>query len=141
VIGVIEKETGRIVWAWGPGVIDGQHKPHVLANGRVLIFDNGTLRGFSRVIEVDPLTEAIEWEYVADPPESFLSRYISSAQRLPNGNTLICEGGKSRLFEVTADGEVVWDFVNPHLTETAHHNIYRCLRYSPEYVEPLLKGQ
>ena len=141
VIGVIDKATGRIVWAWGPGVIDGQHKPHMLPNGRILIFDNGTLRGFSRIIEVDPLSGSIEWEYVADPPESFLSKFISGAQRLPNGNTLICEGGKCHLFEVTADGEVVWDFVNPYHTDRAQRSIYRCLRYSPEYVKPLLDAR
>ena len=48
VIGVIDRATGRIVWAWGPGEIDGQHKPHVLANGNILIFDNGTLRRYER---------------------------------------------------------------------------------------------
>ena len=139
VIGVIERPSGQIVWAWGPGVIDGQHKPHMLANGNILIFDNGTLRGWSRVIELNPLTERIEWEYTAAPKESFLSRYISAAQRLPNGNTLICEGAKSHLFEVTPDGQIVWDFVNPYVKEGTPNNIYRCTRYSPQYVRPLLE--
>jgi hypothetical protein len=139
VIGVIEKATGEIVWAWGPGTIDGQHKPHMLPTGHILLFDNGTLRGFSRVIELDPLSGEIAWEYVADPPESFLSRYISGAQRLPNGNTLICEGANSRFFEVTPEGETVWEFVNPYDTPTSLHSVYRCLRYSPEYVRPLLE--
>jgi hypothetical protein len=144
IIGVIERETGEIVWAWGPGVLDGQHKPHMLPNGNVLIFDNGTLRGYSRVIELNPLTEEIEWEYTGTPKESFLSRYISGAQRLPNGNTLICEGGKAHLFEVTPSGEIVWSFVNPWRVPsttgtTWHESIYRCTRYSPEYVKPLLE--
>ena len=139
VIGVIERPSGRIVWAWGPGEIDGQHKPHMLPNGRLLIFDNGPLRGHSRVIELDPLTERIEWEYTAEPKEGFFSPYISGAQRLPNGNTLICEGGKARLFEVTADGEVVWDFVNPYHSPAARPSIYRCLRYAPDYCQPLLR--
>ena len=139
VIGVIDRRTGRIVWAWGPGVLDGQHKPHVLPNGNLLIFDNGTLRGWSRVIEYNPLAEKIEWEYTARPRESFFSPYISAAQRLPNGNTLICEGAKSHLFEVTREGEVVWEFVNPYRTETSAHNIYRCTRYSPAHVAGLLK--
>ncbi|KPK81756.1 MAG: hypothetical protein AMJ81_10345 [Phycisphaerae bacterium SM23_33] len=139
VIGVIDRETGRIVWAWGPGVLDGQHKPHLLPNGRILIFDNGTLRGFSRVIEYNPLTDRIEWEYTADPRESFHSRFISGAQRLPNGNTLICEGAKSRLFEVTPDKQIVWEFINPYQAENASHNIYRCTRYSREHVKPLLE--
>jgi len=141
VIGVIERETGRIVWAWGPDVLDGQHKPHMLANGNLLIFDNGTLRGYSRVIELDPLTEMVVWEYASQPREAFLSRYISGAQRLPNGNTLICEGGKMHLFEVTPEGRVVWDFVNPFHEEGGLGTIYRCLRYPAEYVEPLLSAR
>ncbi|MBN2450051.1 MAG: PQQ-binding-like beta-propeller repeat protein, partial [Lentisphaeria bacterium] len=140
VIGVIERPSGAIVWAWGPGVLDGQHKPHMLPNGRILIYDNGTLRKYSRVIEVDPLTGAIEWEYTATPRESFFSPYISGAQRLPNGNTLICEGGKSRLFEVTQGGEVVWDFVNPFRERDSRGAVYRCLRYPPEAVRGLLQA-
>jgi len=138
IIGVIERESGQIVWAWGPGELDGQHKPHMLQNGNILIFDNGTLRGYSRVIEFNPLTETIAWEYTGTPQESFLSKYISGAQRLPNGNTLICEGGKRHLFEVTPDKEIVWDFVFPWHEEGGLGSTYRCLRYSPEYVQPLL---
>lgn len=138
IIGVIDRESGRIVWAWGPGVLDGQHKPHVLANGNVLIFDNGTLRGHSRVIELNPLTAEIEWEYAAD---DFSSGYISGAERLPNGNTLVCEGGRARLFEVTPEGEIVWEFVNPFHEEGGLGSVYRCLRYSPEYVRPLLESE
>jgi len=139
IIGVIDRKTGKIVWVWGPGVIDGQHKPHMLENGNILIFDNGTLRGYSRVIELNPLTEKIVWEYTAAPKEKFLSRYISGAQRLPNGNTLICSGGQRRLFEVTQEGEVVWDYCSPYQEKGSLKSVYRCLRYSPEYVKPLLE--
>jgi hypothetical protein len=138
IIGVISRETGEIVWAWGPGILDGQHKPHMLPSGDILIFDNGTLRGYSRVIELNPLTEAVEWEYTAEPKEAFLSEYISGAQRLPNGNTLVCEGDRERLFEVTPEGETVWEFRNPYRDEFALGSIYRCLRYSAEYCKPLL---
>lgn len=139
IIGVIDRQTSEIVWAWGPGVLDGQHQPHMLPNGNLLIFDNGTLRGWSRVIEVNPLTEEIEWEYCGTPRESFFSPYISGAQRLPNGNTLICEGGKAHLFEVTPEGEIVWDFYYPWHEEGGLGSIYRCHRYPPEYVRPLLE--
>ncbi len=145
IIGVIDRDTSEIVWAWGPGVLDGQHKPHMLPNGNILIFDNGTLRGWSRVIEVNPLNNEIEWEYTADPKEDFFAGYISGAQRLPTigdadaGNTLICEGSKAHLFEVTSDGEVVWDFRYPWHVEGGLGSIYRCFRYPPEYVQPLLE--
>jgi len=139
VIGTIDRPSGEIVWAWGPATLDGQHKPHVLPSGNVLLFDNGTERGYSRVIEVDPMTETIEWEYTATPRESFYSPYISGAQRLPNGNTLVCEGSEAHLFEVTRDGDLVWDFRNP-FDDGGRESVYRCLRYSPEYVEPLLEA-
>ena len=36
-----------------------------------------------------------------------------SAQRLPNGNTLIAETDRGHAFEVTKDGEIVWEFYTP----------------------------
>jgi len=137
IIGVIDRDTGDIVWAWGPGEIDGQHKPHMLPDGNILIFDNGTLRRWSRVIKLDPLKNEIVWEYTGTPKESFYSGYISGAQLLPNGNILICEGGNRRIFEVTPDKEIVWEFRSP--LEEGLMGIYRSNRYSPEYVKSLLE--
>lgn len=141
IIGVIDRDSGEIVWAWGPGEIDGQHKPHMLPNGHILIYDNGTCRGWSRIVELDPLTNEIVWQYAADPKEDFFSAFISGAQRLPNGNTLICEGAKGRLFEVTMDGEVVWEYVSPFrgvIDRREVHNIYRATRYSEAHAGALL---
>ena len=138
-IGVIEKETGRVVWAWGPGVIDKQHMPTMLDNGHILVYDNGTSRKFTRVLELDPVTEQIVWEYKADPPEDFFSPARGSNQRLPNGNTFIAESDFGRLFEVTPDGELVWEFRNPDLWRGDRRQpLYRALRYAPEAVEHLL---
>ncbi len=133
IIGVIDRDSGEIVWAWGPGELDGHHKPHMLPNGHILIYDNGSSRGWSRIVEMDPLTNEIVWEYVGTPKESFYSGAISGAQRLPNGNTLICEGGRGRLFEVAPDKEIVWEFRSPYrgfIWGREAHNIYRTTRYS-----------
>ncbi len=138
VIGVIDYPSGEIVWAWGPGELDGQHLPHVLENGNILVFDNGTERGWSRVIEVNPLTEEIEWSYTGSPKTDFSSPFISGARRLPNGNTLICEGAKAHLFEVTPSGDIVWEFVSPFSEAGSMGSIYRCQRYTEDEVAPLL---
>ena len=53
-----------------------------------------------------------EWKYIAKDSISFHSPYVSGAQRLKNGNTFINEGAKGRFFEVTPDGEIVWEFYN-----------------------------
>jgi len=90
---------------------------------------------------MDPLTAQVVWEYTGTPKDSFYSGFISGAQRLPNGNTLICEGAKGRLFEVTTDKEIVWEFRTPYRGIVLGHeasNIYRTTRYSGEYCRPLL---
>ena len=55
----------------------------------------------------------LSWQYVGDPPSSFYGEEISGTQRLPNGNTLACEGTTGRFFEVTAAGDLLWEYVNP----------------------------
>jgi hypothetical protein len=91
----------------------------MMENGNVLLFDNGmhiNQLPRSRVLEVNPETDEIEWSYESEHYLEFFSPHISGAQRLWNGNTLICEGDRGRLFEVTPKGEVVWEFYNPHYT-------------------------
>ena len=148
-VGIIKKDTGDFSWKWGPGVISHQHHPTYLDNGHVLLFDNGCHRPgptFSRVIEVDPATNEIAWEYQGDPSISFYSFHISGAERLANGNTLICEGAPGRIFEVTPDQEIVWEYVNPMAGRTVARgmpntpfSVFRAHRYGPDH--PGLQGK
>jgi len=127
------------------GWIIGQHHAHIIprglpGEGNLLVFDNGgwagygaphpsapdglktALRDYSRVLEIDPTTLEIRWQYT--PKEAgfvvpldaarFYSPFISSAQRLPNGNTLITEGSDGRIFEVTSQHETVWEYISPY---------------------------
>ena len=157
------------------GQIVGQHHPHMIPKGlpgagNILVFDNGggagygapnpisltgqgnAQRDYSRVIEFDPVTLKIIWEYSAATagyrvPQHgyrFYSPIISSAQRLPNGNTLITEGTDGRVFEVTRELEIVWEYVtpfffvpNPKFMPT--QQIYRAYRVPYEWVPQLLK--
>jgi hypothetical protein len=139
---VIERKTGAIIWKLGAPPLCGQHAPTPLTNGNLLIFDNGPHRldhpmPFSRVIEVEPASKAIVWEYREKRESDFFSPRISNAQRLQNGNTLICEGDFGRLFEVTVHGEIVWEYVNPFFSgpPTAPNNrVFRAYRYSAEEI-------
>ena len=69
----------------------------------------------------------------------FFSWNVSGAQRLPNGNTLITEGAPGRAFEVTVDGEIVWEYINPFFYESddTRHNIYRAFRVPYDWVPQL----
>jgi hypothetical protein len=137
------------------GQIIGQHHAHMIpkglpGEGNILVFDNGGyggyevlglpcqhLRFYSRVIEFNPITYDIVWKYEKKFPlnERFYSDRISGAQRLPNGNTLICEGNKGRIFEVTKMNEIVWEYVYPGPTgDYTHNTVYRAYRVPPEWV-------
>lgn len=137
-IAILDGETKEILWVWGQGELQWPHHPTMLDNGRILVYDNGVDRGYSRVLEVDPVSDSIVWEYAADPPEDFYSRFKGSCQRLSNGNTLICESEQGRCFEVTPDGDIVWEWINPAVKKGERVQVYRMMRYSPEHIEPLL---
>lgn len=143
-VGIIERPSGRLRWTYGFPDISHQHHATALPNGNIQIFDNGmhkTGLPSSRVVEVNPETSTVEWEYTADPPEQFFSGHISGADRLPNRNVLVCEGSSGRLFEVTRRGEVVWEWVSPFvhtLQGFARPWIFRAYRYPPDH--PALTG-
>ena len=61
-------------WSSAPGAFQLQHEAQVLSDGRLLLFDNGTEeRGWSRIVELEPVSGAITWEYRAEPPDRFFS--------------------------------------------------------------------
>ncbi len=128
---IIDPQQEKTVWQWGENDLDGQHHPTLLENGNILVFDNGfRTRNYSRVLEVNPQTKKIEWEYKANPPQGFFSKSRGGNQRLPNGNTLITESDTGRVFEVTKDGSIVWEFYNPEMRNNNNERatIYRMMR-------------
>ena len=86
------------------------------------------------------------WTYT-DPDRAFHSPFISGSQRLPNGNTLICEGWPGRIFEVNPEGDMVWEYVSPATAhgivpngeEPVDNRVFRAERLSPEY--PAFQGR
>ena len=139
-IGIVDVDTEELVWSWGPGDLSMQHHPTLLENGNILVFDNGVERGYSRIVELDPLARKIVWEYKAIPPEEFFSYSRGGNQRLPNGNTLITESDTGHVFEVTKDGDVVWEFYNTEIDERSksRSTIYRMMRITElENIPPL----
>ncbi|MGE0811790.1 MAG: aryl-sulfate sulfotransferase [Vicinamibacterales bacterium] len=146
------------------GQIIGQHHPHVIPKGlpgagNLLVFDNGGIAGYgppnaaaptgrgsvrriqSRVLEINPVTFEKVWEYSIGGQESvaFFSHYVSSAQRLPNGNTLVTEGWDGRIFELTPDKTIVWEYVSPYFGDdpTRTNRIFRAQRVPYDWVPQL----
>ena len=173
--------------AWRAGTPDDQqlfwpHNPQWIAPGlpgagNILIFNNGHeftdfRRGYSSVDEIAPPVDGANyrlnpdlayapvepvWVYTAATPSDFFAAYISGAQRLPNGNTLICDGVHGTLFEVTPAGKTVWKYINPSTSQgplrqgesvpfkqresgtvVPVNQVYRAYRYASDY--PGLQG-
>ena len=141
-IAVIDHESGLVIWHWGAQELQRPHHPTYLADGTILIFDNGTFRGHSRIIKLDPVGRKIVWQYKAASPADFFSYYRGGCQELPNGNILITESNKGRVFEITPEGKIVWEFFSEISSKgetSVRRAIYRMMRLDPRIVEPLLK--
>jgi len=111
-LAVVDMENAEVVWT-GSGPWLQQHCCSMLDNGHILLFDNQGNYGSSRIVEYDPVTQEIVWLYAGDEENDFYSEKSGTAQRLPNGNTLIAETDFGRAFEVTPRGKIVWEYINP----------------------------
>ena len=111
-IAVVDPVQEKVTWAL-TGMWKYQHEPRLLENGNLLLFDNRGNNGKSKILEFDPLTQEVVWSYQGEPAEEFYSKIAGKCERLPNGNTLITESTNGRVFEVTSEGKIVWEFINP----------------------------
>jgi hypothetical protein len=147
----------------------GQHDaqwipPGYPGEGNIFVFNNGAGRGYSSIDEIVPPVdnkgeyflipgcayqpERAIWNYSSENPTDFFAEITSGAQRLPNGNTLICDGNHGILFEVTPNGQTVWKYVNPVIDSgpvmsgeeipkdnrgRQRNAVFKIRRYPPEY--------
>jgi hypothetical protein len=143
---LIDKKTGQALWKVGRETLSQQHDPNILRNGNLLVFDNGTAHRdaflpYSRVVEINVRSDQVVWEYKDRTPIHFFSPLISGARRLPNGNTLVTEGNFGRIFQVTKEGDVVWEYINPHYYPdpdgTVLNSVFRATHYTYEEIPGL----
>jgi hypothetical protein len=150
-------------------ILFNQHDAHWIGSGlpgegHFLVFNNGPTRPvpqpYSEVDELDPPLKpngtydlvgsqaygppSVYWSYLGTPMTSFYSQIISGSQRMPNANTLICEGVPARLTEVDSAGAIVWRYVSSIAasgpvaqgdTTSAHGNgyVFKVRRYPPDF--------
>jgi hypothetical protein len=125
-------------------------KPGLPGAGNILVFNNGDgkLRPYTSVVEFSPPINAdgsyalegdngygpteLAWEYAPTDDDIFFSWFISGAQRLANGNTLVNHGAKASVREVTPDGEIVWEYTYDDGAE-GPHMLFRAIRYPADH--------
>jgi PKD repeat protein len=119
--------------------------------GNITVFNNqpGLIDGmpYSSAIEMTPATvsegvynfaggvfgpPAPEWEFIPDPPMLLFSQLLSSVQRLPGGNTMICSAFPRKIVEVTKSGTIVWNY-DVNVPEGVVSQVFRATRYTPDY--------
>ncbi|MEM7303591.1 MAG: arylsulfotransferase family protein [Pseudomonadota bacterium] len=136
---IVDRQTHELLWHYQDDAMGGQHDAQLLDNGNILLFANGAYAAdlhHSQVWEINPRTDEIVWRFHAkDNPQSFFSPHIGGCQRLPSGNTLVCEGAKGCIFETTPDGDIVWEYVCPFTNEVPVFGninwLFRARHYAP----------
>lgn len=127
--------------------------------GQLVIYNNGAGRPGCDCSSIDvwapplsddaydvPTTDAFgpatwDWSYPQTLTPSFYSSNISGVQPQPNGNFLICQGANGRLFEVTQNGDIVWEYINPEGnfgvtpqgSNPQQNNVFRAYKYGPDF--------
>lgn len=113
---IVERASGDVVWRYSQG-LDFQHEALMVkkgdfGDGLILVFNNGrdNLNTYRRssIQAIDPVREAVEWEYGS---EYFFSSVGGTEQKLPGSNVLITSSHGGRAFEITPEGDIVWEWV------------------------------
>ncbi len=117
---IIDKRSSEVVWQFSKD-LDYQHEASMVPEGepgagRILLFNNGhrNRNGYRRslVQAIDPISGEVEWEYGS---RFFFSSIAGTVQKLPGTNYVIVSSHGGRIFEITAAGEIVWEWVPPYL--------------------------
>ncbi|MBD3666290.1 arylsulfotransferase family protein [Sulfitobacter aestuariivivens] len=118
---IVNPATDAVDWHYQNDAMGGQHDAQMLDSGNILLFANGTYASdlhASEVWELDPDSRDLVWRYrQKQNPLGFFSPMVSGCQRLWSGNTLVCEGARGCVAEVTPQNDVVWEYVSPYFCE------------------------
>lgn len=154
---IIDHKTGAILYRYGnpaaykgsgAQTLFGQHDVHWIdpnsASSDILLFDNGNkrTRPYSTVLELKQGSgfgkADIVWTYGnGSGDRTFFSDHLGSAQRLSNGDTLICTGTEGGVFEINGTGQVVWNYTNSEFGKDTPKGfngaLFRATRYPKDY--------
>jgi hypothetical protein len=152
---ILERASGRIVWSHPfrdhrlkrGSVLEqnGAHTARMLPNGNILYFHNlqkyryASTR-FSSVDELDPVSHEVVRRYMSDPATAIESEIWGAAYRLDNGNTLVTHSVGGTAIEVTPDGRIVWEWINPKRDPGGlAFPVYQVKRVAKELVDPVIR--
>jgi hypothetical protein len=131
--------TSELVKWYQTGPWMGQHDPDFLTNGRISVFSNnddgtatGSVLGGSTIFEVDPARGVTRLTYGESSDQRSFTSIRGKHQTFANGNKLITESNAGRVFEVSANGEIVWEYIN-RFDEEYTAIVFEGARYPEHY--------
>ena len=113
-IAVLDPEQREIVWALTDKEFKHQHDAEILPDLHLQVFDNLGARPYSAVRVYDLATKEQTWSYAGTAERPFFTKNCGSAELLPNGDRLIVESNRGRVFELAPDGAIVWEWRSPY---------------------------
>jgi hypothetical protein len=137
-VAVVNPADFKILWYYVPKDGKQLHTPSLLENGNILMYVNSSCKkkdDSSSVIEIDPLTNKVVWEYTEPFSDPMPRCSHGSCQRLPNGNTLI-SNISGYIYEVTPEKKIVWQW---YTSDTRH--LYRAYLYPKEKLNWILNDE
>jgi len=137
---IVDRRTGDLLWHWRPPGAEWQHEASVLASGNILFFDNGREeRGYSRLVELNPLTKEIVWEYTAPEPSDFFSQARGTVAEVEDGVLLVANSDRGEAFQINREGEVLWRYLTPFTNEEGVRGVIRIQYYPRAFIDGLSK--
>lgn len=143
---MIEIETGNVLWMSPKDTVALPHDATLTDSGTILMFDNGLFRNvalpvvMSGAVEIESRLNSIAWNWNGGPSMiekmQFSAHFMSGAQRLQNGNTLITASSLNTILEVTPEGDVVWKYTNDWRDESGRmHIVFKARKYDARDTE------
>lgn len=108
---LVDYETKKVIWMSPENFFDFQHDARLLSNGDVLVFNNRRTAAFTSVDQINISNNEKVWFFKSKTDNEFHNAILGGAQRLSNGNTLVTNGMLGHVFEVTSNGEIVWEYL------------------------------
>ena len=132
---IMDQHSGKIKWnARGGWVL--QHDPDITVEGNIVVFNNGRPEfsfgrpSGSNLMILEPKNNARTVIYPREGMPPFYSDILGEQQQLDNGNFLITESRRGRVFEITKQGDVVWDYILPY--DESHASLIAISRRFPK---------
>ncbi|HEX6886144.1 MAG TPA: hypothetical protein VF530_22410 [Planctomycetota bacterium] len=136
-VALIDLAEGRCVGTFGRGLLVAPHGAALLASGTLLVLDGEDGPGGARVLEPDPTSGRVVWEYRGARPEEFRARGRGTVQGLAEGNVLVANPEAAESFEITRAGEIVWRFRSARLHPADNSTVVSAQRCTPEQLARL----